>query len=220
MRNTNHLTLLAGLCCLLLLMLGTRTFAQDMDEKPVKWGFNFGPSFAWYAGDANPSEEVKNVYRSAEITSGFGASAGITVQVKVKEQWYFRPQVNFTFLRNRLQFVENDVRKKGFDLYPITIDIPLHIAFSARKKWEYIAGIKPMFLAPNFDNSDIKSPNFNLTADLGIAFPVNIGEHGKFLVEWTSGMMLISPIPESDNIHTQWFSSPVRYQTGFRIHLY
>ncbi|MDG1766031.1 MAG: outer membrane beta-barrel protein [Flavobacteriales bacterium] len=220
MRNTIHFSLLLGLNCLLFLLNGQSAFAQEAAEKPVKWGFNVGAAYSLYLADERPSDAVKDVYRSATISSGFGASAGISLEVKVKEQWYFRPQVNFTYLSNRLQFVENDIRERGFDLYPITIDIPLHVSYSPKNKAHYFAGVKPMFLAPNFEDNNIKSPPINATFDLGWAWPVRIGEHGKFLVEWSYGLMLFNPIPESDNIHTQWFSSPVRHQTGFRIHLY
>lgn len=220
MRKKNHSSLLQNLCALLALVLSSTTFAQETAEKPVKWGFNVGAAYSVFLADESPSDAVKEVYRSASISSGFGATAGITVEVKVKEQWYFRPQINFTYLRNRLQFVENDIREKGFDLYPITIDIPLHISYSPRNKSHYFAGVKPLFLAPNFEDNNIKSPPVNATFDLGWAIPVRVGEHGKFLLEWSYGMMLFNPIPESDNIHTQWFSSPVRHQTGFRIHLY
>jgi len=220
MGKTIHFSLLLGLICLLILLHRQSAFAQETGEKPVKWGFNVGAAYSLYLADESPSDAAKEMYRSASISSGFGATAGITLEVKVKEQWYFRPQINFTYLSNRLQFVENDIRERGFDLYPITIDIPLHISYSPKNKSHYFAGVKPMFLAPNFEDNNIQSPPANATFDLGWAWPVRIGEHGNFLVEWSYGLMLFNPVPESDNIHTQWFSSPVRHQTGFRIHLY
>ncbi len=211
-----------GVLLLSTLVLSAQEDAYEGDPSTIYWGWEVGIESGLMFGSASPSPEALAKFEDVKGNFGIGVSAGFSASFPISQSLALRPQLLLSILPTTITYDYLDFREETHDVYPLTCDIPIHLAINnpmETRKLGLLVGPAVEFRIPALESGRPKASTAALRADIGVALPKLWGK-SDVLIDLVYGITVTNMLAGGDSVFDNWYGNAGRHRLGLRMNFY